>query len=724
MQTSNPTRALIVAAKLAAPRPPDRRVDRDPSLTASAAAATVVTIVGRAGWGKSVFAAQLVDADPIPTAWLTVDADDDASRFWAHLCRSIERCTGLSRLRVQMQRGGHRGVDALVVALEQVPALRIVLDDVHLLTDPTVLGDVRRLVDLAPPTTRFVLAARPPLRIPLARHLADGSLLALDEDELRFTSAEVATLVRCQRWADADVVARIHHTTDGWPVAVQFAARALHGGGGERGIDSLFETDDALMDYMVEEVLSQQDPDMRRFMVETSILESLDPGLAAAVTGCGDAGSRLAQLAADQVLVTALTGDADAYRYHELIAIVLRRHAQARGTDLGELHTRAAAWCEEHGRVPEAIDHYTAARRFDDAVRMVLPNVRRYMHAGHAKTLATLWHRIPDDALPAGDLELATLWTLVLSRQDDRFQRRIDMLSRDARAGDPLDADIQAGVDTVRAYQAYRLGHFEELTALAETTVVPTDGRGIGDIRHLAARLRARADMLNGDLYAAERTIACLAESVDDALPRAGYELCRAWLALGRRQHDAALTHALAAQRAAEQASEYWTPRSESLLVTGMAHRGLGDLDAAREMIEEAQYLAATVDEPLVRVLSAMELANIELDLGRQGGAAAALRAARRLCESHRMSPIIVEGIDAVAARAGSPGPPLPGGLTQRELEVLTLLDGQRSRAEIAERLYVSVNTVKHHTKSIYRKLAVNDRRHAVAEAARRGLIV
>jgi LuxR family transcriptional regulator, maltose regulon positive regulatory protein len=55
--------------------------------------------------------------------------------------------------------------------------------------------------------------------------------------------------------------------------------------------------------------------------------------------------------------------------------------------------------------------------------------------------------------------------------------------------------------------------------------------------------------------------------------------------------------------------------------------------------------------------------------------------------------------------------------LSERELEVLKLLRSELSGPEIAERLIVSLNTLRTHTKSIFNKLGVNNRRAAVRRA-------
>jgi LuxR family maltose regulon positive regulatory protein len=61
--------------------------------------------------------------------------------------------------------------------------------------------------------------------------------------------------------------------------------------------------------------------------------------------------------------------------------------------------------------------------------------------------------------------------------------------------------------------------------------------------------------------------------------------------------------------------------------------------------------------------------------------------------------------------------------LTDRELAVLRHLPSMKSNQEIAAEMYFSVNTIKTHLKSIYRKLGVNRRRDAVEEARARSLL-
>jgi ATP/maltotriose-dependent transcriptional regulator MalT len=66
---------------------------------------------------------------------------------------------------------------------------------------------------------------------------------------------------------------------------------------------------------------------------------------------------------------------------------------------------------------------------------------------------------------------------------------------------------------------------------------------------------------------------------------------------------------------------------------------------------------------------------------------------------------------------------PADGGLSDRELEVLTLVARGAGNRDAARALMISEATVKTHLRHIYAKLSVNDRAAAVAEAFNRGLL-
>jgi DNA-binding NarL/FixJ family response regulator len=97
----------------------------------------------------------------------------------------------------------------------------------------------------------------------------------------------------------------------------------------------------------------------------------------------------------------------------------------------------------------------------------------------------------------------------------------------------------------------------------------------------------------------------------------------------------------------------------------------------------------------------------------------------RRICEGEVLIDPALAGRVALSAARLRSGEFWPGahlGLTQRESEVLSLLVAGLSNRAIAIKLVVSEETVKTHSRGIYRKLGVSDRAGAIAVALREGV--
>jgi ATP/maltotriose-dependent transcriptional regulator MalT len=128
-----------------------------------------------------------------------------------------------------------------------------------------------------------------------------------------------------------------------------------------------------------------------------------------------------------------------------------------------------------------------------------------------------------------------------------------------------------------------------------------------------------------------------------------------------------------------------------------------------------AQWLVGISIWPTVEVL--LRFAPVLAELGEHAAAVRLLDEARQLLRS------LPDGAGAQLARldrlerrlaALSPATALDEPLTDRERDVLRLLRGSMSLREIGQELYLSQNTIKTHTRAIYRKLGVSDRHTAV----------
>ncbi|HYU03914.1 MAG TPA: LuxR C-terminal-related transcriptional regulator, partial [Jatrophihabitantaceae bacterium] len=149
----------------------------------------------------------------------------------------------------------------------------------------------------------------------------------------------------------------------------------------------------------------------------------------------------------------------------------------------------------------------------------------------------------------------------------------------------------------------------------------------------------------------------------------------------------------------------------EAGLVRALAHHASGDADSA------AADLAAALTHGVPA-----GYCRLFLDEGQPMAALLEQLASAAASDVHRHA----EHLLAAAHKPSAPAPARPaseGGLSERELDVLRLLATELSGPEIARELFVSVNTLRTHTKHIFTKLEANTRRAAVLRADELGLL-
>ena len=174
----------------------------------------------------------------------------------------------------------------------------------------------------------------------------------------------------------------------------------------------------------------------------------------------------------------------------------------------------------------------------------------------------------------------------------------------------------------------------------------------------------------------------------------------------------------------------------EILVLQSIAYHAQGDLPAALKPLQKAltlaepeDYVRMFVDEgpPMTQLL--LEAASRGIMPDYTGKLLAAFEAEQP--DSAGKSPlptplaVLPEGPRRSPRPAGErrDGEPLTEPLSQRELEVLRLFKTELSGPEIARELVIALSTVRTHTKSIYSKLNVNNRRAAVKRASELNLI-
>ncbi|MEA2530243.1 MAG: hypothetical protein QOG89_1887, partial [Thermomicrobiales bacterium] len=220
---------------------------------------------------------------------------------------------------------------------------------------------------------------------------------------------------------------------------------------------------------------------------------------------------------------------------------------------------------------------------------------------------------------------------------------------------------------------------------------------------------------------------------------RSWLDLHRRWLdfmdaTLGRAEgevleaewHRAAGDAARARAHAAQALAHATTPRQPLALLAahrllGILNTDAGDPAAAEEHFAEALALADACLAPYERALTLIAHAELLTTTDAHRRARALLDEARALCLPMDAMPALAQ-IERLAARLDGTTDALPAGLSAREVEVLRLVAAGLSNAEIAERLFLSPNTVKAHVAHVLAKIGVHNRAAATEFALRHGL--
>jgi LuxR family transcriptional regulator, maltose regulon positive regulatory protein len=291
----------------------------------------------------------------------------------------------------------------------------------------------------------------------------------------------------------------------------------------------------------------------------------------------------------------------------------------------------------------------------------------------------------------------------------------------------------------VLAWLTYWRGHTERARHELER-FLETCPRGDWSMRGLGHYFHARASLLVGELDAARQDLAdarglveagCLPPHADSLLAGLNAEILAATGDL-----DAALASLGPSTNAPEYRMTSFT-RADLLRRSGHPHESLRVLEI---MAPQRVYPHTPVVEGVLRALARHALGEAEKSLDDLEKAVAAARPAGILqpfldqaAEVHPLlDALLARGtthevfVSALVERLADPVPQPEtdkfSRLTQRELSILRYMRTSMPNAEIAAELFVSINTVKTHTASVYRKLGVTGRREAVRRAEELGL--
>jgi LuxR family maltose regulon positive regulatory protein len=652
MEEIQSTVASILKTKIHAPRLRAQFVERlelDERLQ-TVSEHRLALVSAPAGSGKTTLLSAWLARRGGPYAWLTLDDNDNIpARFLAYLIAAVQTVLpsvgkeASAQLDAAKPFSPQAVIDSLINEIDSSGGLLLVLDDYHLIHQAAVHDAVNYLIEHLSDTLHVVIASRTDPPLPLARLRARNDLVEVRAADLHFDPAEAGdflTRVMGLSLLPPDVAA-LEARTEGWVAGLQLAALALQGQrDAQHFIQGFTGSHRFILDYLVEEVLRQQDDDLRRFMLQTSILERSCADLCAAVTGRTESKAYLEKLEQENLFIIPLDEERHWYRYHTLFADLLRYQLQQSGPEqIPELHRRAAVWLEAEGLIPEAAHHRLEAGDEREAGILLERESERLLTEGQVNQVLGWVSNIPDRLYHTRPfLRLIYSWSLLSSGQFNLVEPVLQIVEKDIQNAD-APAELQADIDATRAIISFTSGDFPRAIEIGQKAIekLPPSsymyssvltGLGVaynisGDMTHAAeAFLKASENAAQLGQYSVAISSLCNLGAVYSQQGRM------------RDAQDTYLRSIAFAEKA---------PGSSSF--TGMAYTGLGslyyewgDLPAALDANERGIQLADQWGNHDIMIVARCQMAFIKLADGKAEEAVAYLEAAEDLLTSSTAS--------------------------------------------------------------------------------------
>jgi LuxR family maltose regulon positive regulatory protein len=741
-------RAVLLGTKLHVPAVGAQLVHRAALLDAlSAGRRRKLTLLSApAGWGKTTLLAQwaLGAGEDQRFAWLSLDpSDNDPVWFWMYVVAAVQKISpgvGIRGLELLAM-----GVDPVQVVLPTLlndldtigSPMVLILDDYHLVVSRAVHEQLAFFVSRMPENLHLVLATRSDPILPLARLRASGELSEVRTDDLRFEAGEADHLLNDVLGLDlahADIQL-LHRRTEGWAAGLYLAALSLAGRADPAAFIKTFTGDNRhIVDYLMAEVLDGQPPDLRSFLLRTSVLGRLSGALCDAVLQTSGSASVLQKIERENLFVVPLDTSRHWYRYHQLFGDLLRTELRRTEPDLvADLHRRAATWFEAEGLIDEAVRHLLAAGDIARSADLIAADWADEFNAGGLSTISGYLDLLPEETvLQDPRLSVARAWIALSVGELDDAAEWIEAVDTRSAADTADDGAISAQVVVLRAAHLLKTA---EVAAALETArrAITLDFDDAPQALSAAYCIYGSALYFSGNTHEAQATFrrtVPLAEKVGDRRARI-YALGH--LALISAEHGQLADAERQIRRASGSSRDL--ADAEHLvdvmvsLATAELLRMRGDAAAALAAVDMAVMSARQGGAALEVARTMLVRAEIFEHLGDHQTAKAILEEVGTLvrgCADAGIASTLLASAErsaGLAATSRNEGCAVGEELTPKELEVLRLLPTRLSRREIAARLYVSLNTVKTHQRAVYRKLRVEHRGAAVSRAQELGLL-
>jgi LuxR family transcriptional regulator, maltose regulon positive regulatory protein len=456
--------------------------------------AKLMLISAPAGFGKTTLVSDWIIQQDIPAAWYSIDnSDNDAAAFFSYIITAIQGLypafgeKALNLLHSPNQVSLESIVQLLINEICAIPKhFLLVLDDFHVLHNREVLNLFTYFIGHIPPNIHLAILTRADPLLPIAKLRSQHQLVELRSADLSFSANDIHFLFnrKLKLKVSPAEVQSLAYKTEGWIAGLQLLALSLRGREDRAAFIQDFKGDNRyIMDYLIEEVLKIQTPEIKEFLLQTSLLEQLSAPLCNAVLGRQDSQTVLELLEKNNMFIVSLDAERKWYRYHHLFADLLKQRLLLKEKPaVLALHAKASAWFEENQMLPLAIGHRLQTQDYDKALQLLAAITEGMWVNGQHASIMKYGDLLPDALIKKHpEFGVFYAWVLITAGQMQKaapFLASAEEITRQALAAAPAGGEargyqkkLSGKIAVALAYQYSFLGKPEIILEYGRTAL-------------------------------------------------------------------------------------------------------------------------------------------------------------------------------------------------------------------------------------------------------------
>lgn len=367
---------------------------------------SLVLVQASAGFGKTTFLAQwiAVEQKQSETAWVSLERGDNTwSAFWAYVLTAFEKIDShvCGQVKQLLESGQVREQEDLLITL--INALEaseskfcLVLDDFHLISDPSIHNGINFLIDHPIDNLLMVIVTRKSPPLGLARLRISGRLKEINERQLRFSRQETIDFIQgfCPYAMADEVIDRLVEHTEGWVAALKLIMLSLRESK-DFSLDHMPGKNRFIQDYLMEEVFAHLPGQIQSLMPVLSILSRFTKDLVMALSNHDAGVDPIDFMKQHHLFLIPLDDSGQWFRFHHLFQGFLTAELAKKGPEvIAPLHLTSFKWFEQNGFFEEAFSHGLKAGRQDLAARVFAAHISSLYGRGGEQSLVPLFKHL------------------------------------------------------------------------------------------------------------------------------------------------------------------------------------------------------------------------------------------------------------------------------------------------------------------------------------------